>query len=148
MRQRAKWGCGYVLTERAQPSKVRQRPHKWCVLPARPRRSTLTGSTGMSSYLRPVYGARSDAGRQREHNEDFLYAGQLPPAPAGFSPWYVFAVADGVGGHHRGEWASQTAVNVLREEIAGRIGVAAAPDALRDAFLVANKSVWESDIAG
>ena len=47
------------------------------------------------------------------------------------SPWYVFAVADGVGGHERGEWASQTAVSVLTSEVARQLAHSSALDALR-----------------
>src|ERR1700736_6252941 len=71
---------------------------------------------GVTSYLRPVYSARTDAGQQRDHNEDYVHAGVLDLDSAGRPLWYVFAVADGVGGHQRGEWASQTAIETLSKE--------------------------------
>lgn len=49
------------------------------------------------------YGAHTDIGRVRDHNEDTLLAS--PP---------VFAVADGMGGHEAGEVASSLAVATVR----------------------------------
>jgi serine/threonine protein phosphatase PrpC len=47
-------------------------------------------------------GARSDVGRQRQENQDSMYAG----------PWLI-AVADGVGGAAHGEVASRLAITAL-----------------------------------
>lgn len=56
----------------------------------------------------------SDPGRARDHNEDFLgHVAPLTPAQARTHGW-LFALADGVGGHDHGEVASRTAVeNIL-----------------------------------
>jgi len=99
----------------------------------------------MSSYLRPIYAARTDPGRQRDHNEDSLHVAVLPVGDDTLSPWYVFAVADGVGGHERGEWASQTAVRVLVGEVARQLAHSSPLDALRAAFGAANLAVLEGD---
>jgi len=53
----------------------------------------------------------TDAGRRREINEDYMYAsetavGKLPN---------LFIVADGMGGHKAGEYASKTAVETIVE---------------------------------
>lgn len=56
----------------------------------------------MSARVRHAYGAVTDIGRVREHNEDSLLA--QPP---------LFAVADGLGGHLAGEVASSIAIDVL-----------------------------------
>jgi serine/threonine protein phosphatase PrpC len=67
---------------------------------------------------RALYGAElhittwgaSDVGRVREVNEDcYIVAPDLG----------LLAVADGMGGHHRGDVASQLACNVLKEAISG-----------------------------
>jgi len=55
----------------------------------------------------------TDAGRRRDMNQDYLYAsetavGKLPN---------LFIVADGMGGHKAGEYASQTAVETIVEYI-------------------------------
>jgi serine/threonine protein phosphatase PrpC len=97
---------------------------------------------GVTSYLRPVYSARTDAGQQRDHNEDYVHAGVLDVDSAGRPLWYVFAVADGVGGHQRGEWASQTAIETLSREVVARVDQAPPLDALREAFRAANAEIW------
>ena len=53
---------------------------------------------------------RTDVGRVRDHNEDCLgHATPATPAQARTHGW-MFAVADGVGGHEKGEVASHTAI--------------------------------------
>ena len=59
--------------------------------------------------------ALSDDGKSRDHNEDYL--GHVVPASPeeGRSHGWLFALADGVGGHSHGEIASQTAVTKLQK---------------------------------
>src|ERR1019366_10754256 len=56
----------------------------------------------------------SDPGRVREGNEDYL--GYVAPATpeAESSIGWLFVLADGVGGHDKGEVASRTAVECVR----------------------------------
>ena len=55
----------------------------------------------------------SDPGKTREHNEDFIGHSQ-PATPAeGRSHGWLFAVADGLGGHEKGEVASREAIEHL-----------------------------------
>ncbi len=55
----------------------------------------------------------SHPGRQREHNEDYIgYFAPGSPDDARSLGW-VFALADGVGGHDRGEVASRIAVDAI-----------------------------------
>jgi protein phosphatase len=97
----------------------------------------------MSLYLRPLYAARTDAGRVRDHNEDAVQVAQVPSSADAGSPWHIFAVADGVGGHERGEWASQTAIAVLNDELARVLDHSNPTDALRAGFEAANTAVLQ-----
>jgi len=57
----------------------------------------------------------SDLGRVRQGNEDFCgYVKPDPPEKASTHGW-LFALADGVGGHDLGEVASHTAIETLLE---------------------------------
>ena len=56
---------------------------------------------------------RTDVGRVRDHNEDYLgHAAPESPAKARTHGW-LFVLADGVGGHEQGEVASRAAVESM-----------------------------------
>ena len=56
---------------------------------------------------------RTDVGRVRDHNEDYLgYASPATPAQIRTHGW-LFVLADGVGGNQQGEIASRTAVETI-----------------------------------
>jgi PPM family protein phosphatase len=79
------------------------------------------------------WAARSDVGKARDRNEDSYYGGD-----------YVFAVADGLGGHNAGDVASKLAIGPLASldrRIDGLSGSRVA-DALADAVLEANRAVY------
>jgi protein phosphatase len=89
----------------------------------------------------------SDIGRKREFNEDnFLcldFSGGNPGPPR---PFYLFAVADGIGGHAGGEVASGLAVQTLKERFeqlpdAGETGLDLG-GALEGAFHQANRLIY------
>jgi len=69
-----------------------------------------------------VYGCGQSVGKQREHNEDCIFAlsivigGEPTSLPIG-----LFIVADGMGGHQYGEVASSTAVRTLAGHILNQI---------------------------
>jgi serine/threonine protein phosphatase PrpC len=67
-----------------------------------------------SIYMNVEFTAISDRGRVREGNEDYLgYVAPVSPEQARSHGW-LFALADGVGGHDLGEVASHTAVESMR----------------------------------
>lgn len=57
----------------------------------------------------------TDVGRKRKINQDSIYASDRP---VGNLP-NLYIVADGMGGHNAGDFASRYAVNAVREYIAG-----------------------------
>mgnify|MGYP002509907802 CR=1 FL=1 len=57
--------------------------------------------------------AITDIGQKRQLNQDFIYLSEIP---IGNLP-NVFIVADGMGGHNAGEYASRCAVETVVEEI-------------------------------
>ena len=78
---------------------------------------------------KPVYGAASDTGRLRDHNEDSYLV--RPP---------VYAVADGMGGHAAGEVASRLALESLEGAALASDG---GPKAISSALREANRTVFE-----
>ena len=77
----------------------------------------------------PTYGACTDVGRTRDHNEDnFVVA---PP---------LYAVADGMGGHEAGEVASKIAVTVLEQQAPASLDA----DALSNAVITANYAIMRA----
>lgn len=90
----------------------------------------------------------TDVGRVRDHNEDYL-GNVIPVTPAeARSHGWLFVLADGVGGHEKGEVASQTAVeNMLagfRQSPAGQPLSSLLSRLVRDS----NLAVYEAAMAG
>jgi PPM family protein phosphatase len=96
----------------------------------------------MSPRLTPLYSARTDAGRVRQINEDYVFAGALVGADGG-TVRHLLVVADGVGGLERGEWASERAVQVLTAELPVHLLTTDAESALRLSMQAANQRVWQ-----
>jgi serine/threonine protein phosphatase PrpC len=68
--------------------------------------------------LRQIAGYRSDVGRQRQQNEDFVGKYSLGMQQTSDTPEVgLYLVADGMGGHQAGEVASQDVVRVILDEI-------------------------------
>lgn len=75
--------------------------------------------------------ARSDTGRQRNVNEDRVYADEARG---------IFIVVDGVGGQAAGGKAADTAIDVLRARLLRRSGSPA--DCVREAITQANNEIF------
>jgi protein phosphatase len=88
----------------------------------------------------------SDVGRVRPGNED--YVGFVSPETAGQggTPSWLFALADGVGGHEQGEVASRTAVESLLEGFRAARKEEALTGLLRRLVQTANARVFETAV--
>ena len=62
-----------------------------------------------------IFAQRTDIGRKRELNEDSVISILPEDQQVVASKGVLFVVADGLGGHTRGEVASQMAVNTIRD---------------------------------
>jgi len=95
-----------------------------------------------------TYASQTDRGRQREVNEDFVYADQFQTKAKGSKrEWLLLVVADGVGGHLRGDWASKKAGTVLVRDLPKLLKNTAPPEALQRAFQAANDVTWREAAA-
>ncbi len=81
------------------------------------------------------YGCYTDVGRVRQRNED---AAKVSP------DIFLYAVADGMGGHRAGDRASRIAVQTLHDYLTNPdSGDESAEDTVRAAFQKANRSIIE-----
>jgi len=81
--------------------------------------------------------ALSDTGRTRSANQDYAYAGPVP----GAEEWSLLAVADGLGGHARGEWASQRTIELFAGSLATQLEEYEPQAALEAAVSATNATV-------
>jgi len=90
--------------------------------PVTPPTATPVNNTGKESNpnrsLRQIPSHRTDQGRVREHNEDFVGKWSMGMQQSPDDPEVgLYLVADGMGGHQAGELASRSVVQVILEEI-------------------------------
>ncbi len=79
-----------------------------------------------------LHGTAQSVGRQREHNEDALFAltSVLREGSSEY-PFGLYIVADGMGGHQHGEIASGAAIRALSSYIVDRILVTVLSDSTK-----------------
>ena len=82
--------------------------------------------------------AMTDIGRKREVNQDYVYVTDQPIGPFA----NLLVVADGMGGHKAGDFASKYTVNVLKEEIEST-SLKEPEEILRNVVSVANRKLIE-----
>lgn len=83
--------------------------------------------------------SKTDVGMVREVNQDYVF---VTEAPIGNLP-NLLVVADGMGGHRAGEYASRLAVEVLKQELAA--STEESPEAMiKNAITRANERVLEA----
>ena len=70
-------------------------------------------------------GRATDVGRVRTHNEDafYVFTGEQEGSNA-VPPYGLFVLADGMGGHQSGEYASSLACRVVAEQLLGQVYLA------------------------
>jgi PPM family protein phosphatase len=91
---------------------------------------------------------RTDIGRVRDHNEDYLgYAAPATPAHVRTHGW-MFVLADGVGGQEKGEVASRTAVESMVGGFFGAKDGESHSLVLQRLVQQANTRVFESAVTG
>lgn len=97
-----------------------------------------------SSGLDVEFAQISDAGRVRGHNEDYL-GRFLPHSPTqAHTHGWLFAVADGVGGHDKGEVASRLAIETLLAGFQEAVAAEPHPSLLQRLVQKANLQVYET----
>ncbi|MBI9051295.1 MAG: serine/threonine-protein phosphatase [Anaerolineaceae bacterium] len=75
-------------------------------------------------YMPPqlVVGSSQSIGKQRDHNEDALFSLNIMKSDEkSDSPFGIFIVADGMGGHQHGEVASSSAMRAMSEYLIKKI---------------------------
>ena len=91
---------------------------------------------------------RTDVGRVRDHNEDFLgYMAPATPAHVRSHGW-LFALADGVGGGEQGEVASRVAIECLLAGFKKAASGESHSSLLSRLVQQANTQVFETALAG
>jgi PPM family protein phosphatase len=101
-------------------------------------------SAAANSGLEIEYAQLSDLGRKRDHNEDFLGSVLAETPERAHTHGWLFAVADGLGGHEKGEVASSLAIETITSGFRGAIAGEPHPSLLQRLVQAANIQVYEA----
>ena len=116
--------------------------------PSSAARARLGGQTfSGTSMLDLDFAQLSDAGKTREHNEDYIGCAAPRTADEARNRGWLFAVADGVGGEDRGEVASATAVEALLSSFWSSPASQSPASLLQQLVQAANLKVYETAAA-
>ncbi len=84
----------------------------------------------------------TDVGKKRQLNQDYVYTSEMP---VGKLP-NLFIVADGMGGHKAGDYASRCTVETIVEAVS-KSELESYEDIIREAIEKANAAVFEQSIS-
>ena len=94
------------------------------------------------------FASLSDVGRVRDHNEDYLgHTSPATPAQVRTHGW-LFVLADGVGGHEKGEVASRLAVESMIGAFHGAKDGESHSAVLQRLIQQANTAIFEAAVTG
>ena len=100
-----------------------------------------------SSMLEIEFAQISDVGRVREGNEDYIGHSLPETSEQAQSQGWLFALADGVGGHQQGEVASKAAVESLLSGFRTAKRGESVPSLMESLVQTANARVFEAGVA-
>jgi PPM family protein phosphatase len=97
-----------------------------------------------NSGLEIEFASLSDPGKKRGHNEDCLGSVLADTPDRRHTHGWLFAVADGLGGHEKGEVASSLAIETITAGFGAAVGGEPHPSLLQRLVQSANIQVYEA----
>ncbi|MFC1878904.1 protein phosphatase 2C domain-containing protein [Chloroflexota bacterium] len=97
--------------------------------------------------LQQISGYRTDVGKKRHHNEDFVGKYSLGMQQTADTPEVgLYLVADGMGGHQAGELASKDVVRVIVDEIQDKVQELQAAPKLKRSTIRLGQVITTADV--